>query len=182
MPTASDCTICTETYGGRWRTVGTGVMRAHRRTGARGCRGIAPGAFCAAAPGTSIRGTFAPLTATGTTPVSGTTLSASALPGRSRGSVSLPLASLPPYLRGPVTLPLVDFSPAERCRDRRGGCAVGRRRRLRRARHRAGAGEPLPIPAVAGAGGGALPAQPQVPARRPHPGSSAGRTGRPDRG
>ena len=44
---------------------------------------LPPNAFCAAAPGTTIRGTSVPRTATGTTPATGTTTTGSVLPARS---------------------------------------------------------------------------------------------------
>ncbi len=52
--------------------------------------GPPPNAFCAAAPGTTNRGTSAPRTATGTTPATGTTTTASALPARSTAGASGP--------------------------------------------------------------------------------------------
>ena len=52
--------------------------------------GPPPNAFCAAAPGTTNRGTSAPRTATGTTLATGTTTTASALPARSTAGASDP--------------------------------------------------------------------------------------------
>ena len=52
--------------------------------------GPPPNAFCAAAPGTTNRGTSAPRTATGTTLATGTTTTASALPARSTAGASGP--------------------------------------------------------------------------------------------
>ena len=94
--TGSGCAMCWGMYGSGWRTVGTRVTGGRRRTGARGCLGIAAGGCCAAVPGSTYRGTSAPPPASGTPPATGTsTTSGSVLPGRSR------LESLPPYLGGP---------------------------------------------------------------------------------
>ena len=49
-----------------------------------------PGAFCAAAPGTTTPGTCAPRTATGTPPRTGTTTTASASPVRSQAGAGIP--------------------------------------------------------------------------------------------
>ncbi len=49
-----------------------------------------PSAFCAAAPGTTIRGTSAPRTATGTPPATATTTTASAWPARSTTGAGRP--------------------------------------------------------------------------------------------
>ena len=98
------CMTCMGTYGSRWRTAGTGVITERWRTGVHGCRGIAAGGCCAAAPGAAYRGTSAPPTATGSPPASGTSMPASVLPGRSRHE------SFPLYLRGAQEQsPLADF-------------------------------------------------------------------------
>ena len=60
-------------------------------------------ALSAAVPGTTIQTTSARRTATGPTPTTGTTTSASGSPGR------LPLKSLSPYLLGPGAKPLARF-------------------------------------------------------------------------
>ena len=54
----------------------------------------APNAFCAAVPGSTIPGTSAPRTATGTPPPGGSSMLVSVWPGRSRHESS------PPYFGG----------------------------------------------------------------------------------
>ena len=106
VPTVSGCTTCTGTCGSGWRTVRTAAMRVHLRMEARGSREIATGGFCAAAPGSTFRGTSAPPSAAGSTPETAAASAASVFPGRSRGSARLSRESLPPHLRGPGAKPL----------------------------------------------------------------------------
>ena len=61
-PTRGACTTSRATSGSGWRTAGTTTTRAHRSMDRRGERkeaAIAAGVLCAAAPGTTIRGTSA---------------------------------------------------------------------------------------------------------------------------
>ena len=127
------------------------VTRGRRRTGARGRAGIAAGAVCAAAPGAAIRGTSAPPPASGSTPVTASSATDSVLPGRSRGSASLSRGSLPPLPPGSRgRSPWSIFRIARRHRDRRGGCAAGRRLRRAPSGRSSSAGHPDPRPRLLG--------------------------------
>ena len=70
----------TATCGSGCRTVGTRRMRGPRRMAARGSRETVTSAFCAAAPGTTTRGTSGPRSAAGTPPDTGAASSDSGLP------------------------------------------------------------------------------------------------------
>lgn len=65
-----------------WKTAGTATTRGRRQMAALGPRGIAPGASCAAAVGTTNPRTCARPTATGTSPRNATTIWASVSPAR----------------------------------------------------------------------------------------------------
>ena len=110
------CTTCTGMSGNGSRTAGTTATRGLRRTGAHGRRAeSAAGAVCAAGPGATFRGSFAPRTAAGTPPDTAATISGFVYPGRS------PRDSLPHYLRSPGAEPLVESALVLRGRQR--GCA-----------------------------------------------------------
>ena len=81
-PNASACSIPRATCGNGWRIVRTILTVVRRLMGARGRAGIVIVACCAAVPGTTIRGSFAQPTASGSTPVNAATSSGSVLPGR----------------------------------------------------------------------------------------------------
>ena len=101
---------CWGTYGSGLRTAGTRAMRARLLTGVRGRAVVtAVDACCVAARGTTSRGSCGPRIAAGSTPVSGTSMSGSVLPGR--WIESCILASLP-LVRGSRGLrPLAESSP-----------------------------------------------------------------------
>ena len=91
------CMTCRGMYGSGLRTAGTRVTWGHRQTGARGPRGIVLVACCGAARGSTVRGMCVPRLASGTRPVSASTSTVSASPGRWIESwifVSLPLVGV----------------------------------------------------------------------------------------
>ena len=98
--TVSACMTCRAMYRNGSRTAGTMTMRARRRTAALGWRAVIAGsAYCAAVRGATYRGSSVPPSASGTASGTGSSPSASALPGRLR------LESLLVYLGGPGAEP-----------------------------------------------------------------------------
>ena len=76
------CSIRRVTCGNGWRIAGMTVTRVRRLMGVRGRAGTVTGACCAAVPGTAIQGTCAQPSASGASPESATTITASVWPGR----------------------------------------------------------------------------------------------------
>src|SRR5208282_4425438 len=73
------CTTWRGMFGSGRKIAGTEAMRAHPTTERLGRRKIVMSGFCAAARGTTMRASFAPLSATGATPAIATIPSASVL-------------------------------------------------------------------------------------------------------
>ena len=88
------CTTCMAMLGNAWETAGTTATRGRRRTARPGPRAIAVSVCFAAVPGATARGICARRSATGTSPLSGTTSTASGSGERLR------LDSLDIYLCG----------------------------------------------------------------------------------
>lgn len=110
--TGLGCTMCMGTCGNGCRTVGTRITRARRVMGGRGQPGIVIFVSCAAAPGSTFRGTSARPTATAAASSIGATTSDSVLPGR----------SLP---RSPHSASRSRYSPDNRFNGL--GCRIARR-------------------------------------------------------
>ncbi len=91
--TASGFMTCWAMSGSGRQIAGTIGTREHRATDQPGQPEIVPGGFCAAAPGSALRGSFAPATATSALPVSAASMLVSAWPE----PLSL-LHTPPPYL------------------------------------------------------------------------------------
>ena len=109
--TVSACMTCRAMYRNGSRTAGTMTMRARRRTAALGWRAVIAGsAYCAAVRGATYRGSSVPPSASGTASGTGSSPSASALPGRLRLESSLV------YLGGPGAEPPAGLFRGASCR------------------------------------------------------------------
>ena len=148
--TASVCATFTGTFGNGFRIAGTPAMPARRATGAPGRAATVPSASSAAVPGAAVRGSSARRIAAGTSPGTGSTISASAWPGRS------PLESLPPRGFGGLPPGRVRTRPAKR--SAAGAMSVDGAGERASARDGTGAGGALPLLPFARARCGALPA------------------------